>query len=52
MITAETLKRWGCRDWTDEERQYLADQANEARLVEPENGVWPELKTLFDWCMA
>jgi hypothetical protein len=52
MVTAESLKRWGCRDWSDEERGELARIANELGLTEPATGYWPELAAAFRECMA
>lgn len=46
-ITADGLKRWGCRDWSDEEREELARIANDLGLVEPTTGHWPELAAAF-----
>ena len=51
-ITAESLKRWGCETWSDEEREELARLANDRQLVEPTSGWWPELKEVFYECMA
>jgi hypothetical protein len=48
IITAETLKRWGCQAWSTEERQELARIANDLGLVEPTScSVWPELAAAF-----
>jgi hypothetical protein len=46
-ITADSLKRWGCRDWSNEEREELARIANMQGLVEPSTGVWLELADAF-----
>ena len=47
MITANTLTRWGCKDWSEEEREELARIANQLHLIEPASGYWPELADAF-----
>ena len=46
-ITADNLKRWGCKDWSDDERQELARIANMLKLIEPTTGFWPQLADAF-----
>ena len=46
-ITADSLKRWGCRDWSDDERAELARIATDLELEEPASGYWPELAAAF-----
>ena len=47
LINGEDLKRWGCRNWSDEEREELAFIANKLQLREPAGGRWPELQDAF-----
>jgi hypothetical protein len=52
-ISPDDLKRWGCRDWSDEERAELARVANERGLTPPTSGgYWSELADAFQECMA